>query len=262
MQSTKLKLMMALALAGLVSACVDAPSETLAATQANNPLAESFDALAQDQMMANDVERSEEFRWAALALRAGVTPSVLQVTNNGTSELYDGFVHAVTWASLTQSLRPSLHRSLVGWRRSGDVLQVLLVGMFTDSAPVLHPYSLRPASPGAPVASPVAGATAAYFERGGVNTSWIGVGGFAKIAEHPPSSLCPSPNNATRPDGVACEKTRFGVSLNVLLSRTQSRDSRDIDATAPQRRLIAPSQTVTGVKLLFSCVEPKSTGCN
>ena len=263
MQSTKLKLLMkALALAGLVSACVDGPSESLAATEPNNPLAESFDALAQDQMAANDVERSEEFRWAALALRAGVTPSVLQVTNNGTSELYDGFVHAVTWASLTQSLRPPLHRSLVGWRRTGDVLQVLLVGMFTDSAPVLHPYSLRPASPGLPTTSPVAGATAAYFERGAVNTSWIGVGGIAKIAEHPQPSLCPSPNDATRPDGVSCERTRFGVALNVLLARTRSRDSREIDATAPQRRLIAPSQTVPGVKLLFSCVEPKSTGCN
>lgn len=264
MGSIKLKLMMkALLFAGLLSACVDAPSESLAATEPNNnPLASSFDALSQDQLAANDIERSEEFRWAALALRAGVTPSPVQVTNNGASELYDGFVHAVTWASLTQAMRPPLHRSLVAWRRTGDVLQVLLVGMFTDSAPVLHPYSLRPASPGAPTASPVAGATAAYFERGLANTSWIGVGGVAKIAEHPPPSLCPSPNDATRPDGVSCQKTRFGVALNVLLTRTRSRDSRELDPAAPERRMIAPSQTVAGVKLLFSCVEPKSTGCD
>jgi hypothetical protein len=261
MRSINVRLMKALVLAGLFTACVDAPSEPLAATD-QNPLASSFEALAQDQLAANDVERSEEFQWAALALRAGVTPSVVQVTNDGKPEVYDGFVHAVTWASLTQSLRPPLHRSLVAWRRSGEVLQVLLVGMFTDSAPVLHPYSLRPASPGATATSPVAGATAAYFERGLVNSSWIGVGGVAKIAEHPQTSLCPSPNDATRPDGVTCQLTRFGLALNVLLARTRSRDSREIDAVAPQRRLIAPSQTVAGVKLLFSCVAPKSTGCN
>ena len=263
MHSIKLNLLMkALVFAGLLSACVDAPSEPLMAASDNNPLAVSFEALAQDQLAANDVERSEEFRWAALALRAGVTPSVVEVTNNGQLEVYDGFVHAVTWASLTQSLRPPLHRSLVAWRRTGDILQVLLVGMFTDSAPVLHPYSLRPASPGATDTSPIAGATAAYFERGLFNTSWIGVGGMAKIAEEPQQSACPSPNEATRPDGVTCQRTRFGVALNVLLTRTRSRDSRELDAAAPQRRVIAPSQTVAGVKLVFSCISPSATGCN
>ena len=142
----------------MVAACVDAPSEPLAASSPlNNPLAASFDVLA-DEMATNDVERSEEFRWAALSLRSGVTPSVLQVTNEGRSELYDAFVHSVTWVSLTQALRPPLHRSLVAWRRSGDVLQVLLVGLVSDSAPVLHPYSLRAtsASPVAPAAWPCA----------------------------------------------------------------------------------------------------------
>ena len=85
----------ALALAVSFTACVDAPSEPLAATN-SNPLATSFEMLAHDQMAANDVERSEEFRWAALALRAGVNPSVLEVTNNGRAELYDAFVHSVT----------------------------------------------------------------------------------------------------------------------------------------------------------------------
>jgi len=251
----------ALLLAGLVSACVDAPSEPLAASD-QNPLATSFEMLAQDQLQANDVERSEEFRWAALALRAGVTPSVVQVTNDGKPEVYDGFVHAVTWASLTQSLRPPLHRSLVAWRRSGDVLQVLLVGMFTDSAPVMHPYSMRPASPGATSQSPQAAATAAYFERGPVNSSWVGVGGVAKIAEHPHPASCPSPNDGVRPDGVSCQLTRFGLGLNVLFAKTRSRDSREVEAVAPTRRLIAPSQTVAGVKLLVNCVSPSGTGCD
>ena len=255
----------ALALAATVAACVDAPSEPLAATAPqNNPLAASFDVLADEQMAANDVERGEEFRWAALSLRAGVMPTALQVTNDGRPELYDAFVHAVTWASLTEAVRPPLHRSLVAWRRSGDVLQILLVGLASDSAPVLHPYSLRTAA-GA-VTSPVAGATAAYFERGSAVSStsgstWIGTGGSAKVAEVPRLTLCPSPNDETKPAGVNCQLTRFGVALNVLFARTRSRDSREIDATAPSRRLIVPVQTVSGVKLVFSCATPSSTGC-
>ena len=259
------KTLTSISLAAMVAACVDAPSEPLAATAApNNPLAASFDVLADEQMAANDIERGEDFRWAALALRAGVTPSGLQVTNEGRTELYDAFVHAVSWASLTQALRPPLHRSLVAWRRSGDVLQVLLIGLATDSAPVLHPYSLRAAA-GVPT-SPVAGATAAYFERGSGASStsgstWIGINGSAKVAEFPPPKLCPSPNDPARPDGVTCQLTRFGVALNVLFARTRSRDSREIDATAPSKRLITQIQSVSGVKLVFTCAIPSSTGC-
>lgn len=248
-------------LVGGVAACVDSPSEPMLASD-QNPLATSLEMLAEEQLAANDVERSEEFRWAALALRAGVTPSVIEVTNEGNREVYDGFVHAVTWVSLTQSLRPPLHRSLVAWRRGGELLQVLQVGMFTDSAPVLHPYSMRPASPGAQAESPIVGATASYFERGPVNSTWLGIGGFARIAEHPQPALCPSPNDPSRPQGVTCQLTRFGIGLNVQFARTRSRDSRDIEATAPTRRLIAPDQTVAGVRLVFTCSMPLSTGCN
>jgi hypothetical protein len=251
-----------LLIAGGSAACVDSPaSEALAPNTANNPLATSFDALAQDQMHANDVERSEEFRWAALALRAGVTPSVLQVTNEGKAEVYDAFVHGVTWASLTQALRPPSHRSVVAWRRTGDVLQVLLIGMFTDSALVLHPFSMRPDRPGDLTQSPVAGATAAYFERGIGGSSWIGIGGVAKVAEHPQPSNCAPPADEHRPSGVTCQLTRYGVGLNVLLARTRNRDSRDVDLNTATRRIVVPNQTVAGVKLVFACAMPMSTGC-
>ncbi len=250
--------------AGIASACVDAPGESLAASAPpNNPLAASFDQLADEQLQANDVERSEEFRWAALAVRAGVTPSVFQVTNDGKPEVYDAFVHSVTWVSLTQALRPPVHRSLVAWRRTGDVLQVLQVEMFTDSAPVLNPYSMRASSPGMfPTTTPVAGAKAAYFERGNLNSTWLGVGGSAKIAEAPlKTASCPAPSDGVKPAGVNCQLTRFAVGLNVLFAKTRGRDSREIDALAPTRRFIAPNQTVAGVRLLFSCTVPLSTGC-
>jgi hypothetical protein len=214
-------------------------------------------------MFANDIERSEEFRWAALALREGVTPTVIELTNDGRPEVFDGFVHAVTWASLTQALRPPLHRSLIAWRRTNDILQVVLVGMAVDSAPVIHPYSMRFPSPGVSTTqSLVGGATAAYFERGAKNSSWLGISGIAKIAEHPQPSNCPDPNDDARPAGVSCQLTRFGVELNVLYAATRSRDSREVDPYAPTRQIIAPGQTVAGVKLVFSCISPLSTGCH
>ena len=54
--------------------CVDSPSAPESAAD-DNQLAASFDGLAQEQLTDGDVERSEDFRWAALAVRAGVTPT-------------------------------------------------------------------------------------------------------------------------------------------------------------------------------------------
>jgi hypothetical protein len=250
---------LALAAGLALMACVDSPSEPASAVD-QNPLATSFDALAQE-MATVDVERSEEFRWAALALRAGVMPSTFSITNNGQAEVYDAFVHAVKWAQPAQSMRPLTHRNLVAWRRNGDLLQMLLVGMATDSAPVLHPYSMRPAAPGGLTASPIAGATAAYFERspsGG--TTWLGIGGFAKIAEQAFSAACVE-NDPVRPSGVTCQRARFAVQLNVQFAKTPNRDSRVVDAASATRRIIAPLQSVAGVKLTFSCLAPTSTGC-
>jgi hypothetical protein len=60
---------------------------------------------------------------------------------------------------------------------------------------------------------------------------------------------------------VTCQLTRFGVALNVNFARTRSNTSREVDLTAASRRLIAPAQVVSGVKLVFSCATPLSTGC-
>jgi hypothetical protein len=240
-------------------ACVDSPSAPLESLD-QAPLATSFESLA-DEMASSDVERSEELRWAALAIRAGVQPSAFEVTNNGVPEVYDAFVHAVSWITPTQALRPHAHRNLIAWRRSGELLQVLLVGLATDSAPVLHPFSMRPNVPGGSPAGPLAGAKAAYFERGvGGGVSWVGVGGAAKIVEKPAGNTCDA-TASHRPGGVACQLTRFGVQLNILFAQTPNRDSRDVEQNALTRRIIAPDQNVAGVKLIFSCIAPAASGC-
>ena len=244
----------------LFAACVGSPSEPLAAGD-RSPLASSFEALSQE-MAVHDVERSEELRWAALAVRSGVAPSPLEVTNNGVPEVYDAFVHAVRWVSTSESLRPGAHRNLVAWRRSGPVLQVLLVSQAADSAPVLHPYSMRPSSPGGSLASPIAGAKAAYLERsaqGGF--TWLGFGGTAKVAEESTQGACGDANATDRPTGVACQLARFGVTLSIEFARAPTRDSRDVTTDAPTRWIHAPEQTVGGAKLVFSCETPTADGC-
>ncbi|MEP7347403.1 MAG: hypothetical protein ABI877_19180, partial [Gemmatimonadaceae bacterium] len=98
------------ALAFLVTACVDAP---VAATDAadDNILAASFDALSREASQQGDVERSQEFVWAALAVRGGVVPSKLAIKNNGAGETYEAMVHAVSWTSPTAEQRPVTHRT-------------------------------------------------------------------------------------------------------------------------------------------------------
>jgi hypothetical protein len=244
----------------LAGACVDSPSEPLQGAVDQTPLASSFESLA-DEMATVDTERSEELRWAALAVRAGVAPTALDLTNAGVPEVYDAFVHSVSWVSASLAVRPVAHRNLIAWRRGGDLLQVLLVSMAVDSAPVLHPYSMRPTTPGDVPSSPVAGAKAAYFERGvGAGSSWLGIGGVAKIVEKPTGHSCGA-TDANRPSGVTCQRTRFGVRLNALFARTPTRDSREVSDGAATRRIIVPDQDVAGAKLIFSCSAPRVDGC-
>jgi hypothetical protein len=243
----------------LFAACVDSPSQPMSAVD-SSPLALSFEALSQE-MQVHDVDRSEELRWAALAIRAGVKPSVLEITNNGVPEVYDAFVYEVRWITLSQSLRPVFHRNLVAWRRTGSVLQVLLVSQATDSVPVLHPYSMRPSAPGGELASPIAGAKAAYLERsaqGGV--TWIGIGGSTKVAGESTQGSC-GDDTMDRLPGVACQLGRASVTLSIELARAPTRDSREVPPDAPTRWLHAPEQTVEGMILVFSCATPSADGC-
>ena len=170
------RLVVAILACAVLAACVDSPSAPSAAVN-DNQLATSFDGLAQEQSAAGDVDRSEEFFWAALALRAGATPTRFDVNNNGTRETYDAFVQSVHWITPTLALRPTGHRTVVAWRKVNDVMQVIILSSQSDAAPIIHPYSMRPSTPGAPIAVAVAGASGAYFERGARKAAWVGTSG-------------------------------------------------------------------------------------
>jgi len=254
----------ALLVCASLAACVDSPTAAVAPADTENQLASSFDGLSQEQARAGDVDRSEEFNWAALAVRQGVTPTRFEVSNDGQRESYDAFVHSVQWALSTLALRPMGHRSLIAWRKNDDVMQVIIISSQTDGAPILHPYSMRPAQPGGILASAIAGASAAYFERGSRQSAWLGVSGQVKMSEAAVASLgkCTTPNDRPSPAGIACQLATFSVAFDATLAKTSEEKSRVVPTNAVVKKLTAPEQKGAGVKLTFSCVLPLSDrGC-
>lgn len=245
----------------LANGCVDSPSEPALAPM-ENTLAVNFDALADEQSAAGDVERSEELHWAALALRLGVRPTVFNVTNGGENEEYSAFVHTARWARATDAMRPAAHRSLVAWRRTDELLQVILLSMRSDSATVLHPYSLRLSGPEED--SPVLGVRAGYFERSPQGSAWLGVAGWARMIPTSAAGACTPPvtQSADAPEGVNCELARHAVKFDIEFARTQSYSSRVMAPTSATRRITAADQPVAGVVLTFHCAQPSSDrGC-
>ena len=244
--------------------CVDSPEAAMdpLAAGTENQLATSFDVLAQEQNDEGDVERAEEFRWAALALRAGVEPSRYEVNNNGTHEIFSAFVHSALWVTPTLAMRPAGHRTFVAWRKETDKMKVIIIASHSENAVILHPFSLRPAQPGGPIASPVLAAAGAYFERGTNRSFWIGISGNAKIAEKSVGGACKPPNDNTPPPGVTCELARYAVAFNMTAARTLP-GTRIAATPAETRVLSAEEQPVAGVKLTFNCLAPLSDrGCN
>lgn len=253
----------ALACAAALSACVQSPDAPQSASVDSNPLATSFDELAQEQTNAGDMERSEEFQWAALAVRTGVAPTRYEVTNDGQRETYDAFVQSVDWIVPTLALRPLGFRTFIAWRKDGGAMQVIIISSHTDTAPIMHPYSMRPSAPGGVISSPVAGATGAYFERGSDRSAWLGTGGTVRISEKSVGATCATPTAHAPPKGVTCSAATFAVGFDMTATRTHEEESRAVDPGAPTMKITAADQAVAGVKLTFACVLPASTkGCN
>lgn len=247
-----------------LAACVDSPTAATdpltAATE--NQLAISFDTLAQEQNAIGDVERAEEFRWAALAVRAGVQPARYEVANDDKHEVYSAFVHAVHWVTPTLALRPVGHRTFIAWRKEPDVMKVIIIGSFSENAPILHPYSLRLAQPGGTLTNAIAAAHGAYLERGPKGSFWIGVSGQVKIAERSAGGSCHPPNDQPSAPGVTCELARYGVGFDMTAALVQT-NTRTVAIPARSKHLRAAEQPVAGVKLTFSCITPTSDrGCN
>lgn len=238
-------------------ACVDSPQEP--STEADSPLASTFDGLSKEATANGDNARGNEFGWAAVALAAGMTPSPLIVFNNNRREVYDAFVHAttITAVGVTDGLTT---RTLIAWRKPANVLQVIMVSAPDNVTNVLHPASMGPINIGT---APFRGAHAAYYERvdgGTVTSQWIGVGGNVKLTDANVGALaCEAALPLT--SGVGCTRARFSVAFDVRLASLAPRATTP--STNADRAMRAAEQAINGLKLTVRCVAPSTTdrGC-
>lgn len=256
MQSRTMRFSLAV-LVLIAAACVDAPSAPTGAA-ADNILAVSFDALSREAAQQGDVERSQEFIWAGLAIRGGIVPSRLEIRNNGTLETFDAMVHAVTWTPSTTPQRVGTHRTLVAWRRTGAALQTLMVSSSADLAPVQSPLSM---GAGTPLTTPFAGAHVLYAVRGNTSGTWAGVNGTVKIAQAGTGTPCVPATGSTAPKGVTCAQLRYAVAFDVGIQEAFA-DTRLPRTQSAVLRMTAVEQLVNGAKLTLSCASPASaSGC-
>jgi hypothetical protein len=241
-----------------LAACVDSPIAAPAAVEEDNLLATSFDELSQEQAQLGDADRGQELGWAALAVRSGVVPSQLDVTNDGEREAYSAFVHAVSWVTPSAARRPGAYRTLVAWRKSGERMQIIMLSTTADEQPVTHPLSMSPVGMG-----PMTGARAAYYERGPGRASWLGTSGTVQIAEGSAGDACSTAATSQNrgPKGVGCRRLTYNVGFSVGFQPVTATGHAP-DLSAPVIQIEAADQPVSGARLMFSCAAPSSKkGC-
>ena len=252
-----------------LAACVDAPDATSPTAFADDdPLAQTFDALALTSATNGDLARKEGFEIAALAVRSGASPSRIEFRlASGDTEGMDAIVSVVEWApNISLSMRPPTRRSLVAWRRSNNgALRVLSVVTPADSAPVLSPLSLGAAMNSS---AAYAGASAQYQDiasqassSSATSSTWFATSGWAKIRQLRSDGACTRREANTRISGMTCEAGRFAVDFSVSMQRMAGRppraESSDTIAVVTTR-----PQEVDGERLTFTCVSPSSDrGC-
>lgn len=246
------------ALVAGLAACVDAPTQATSVAD-DNILAASFDALSREALQQGDLERSQEFVWAALAVRGGNIPSKLQINRGGLLESYEAMVHAVAWTSPTAEQRAVSHRTLLAWRRIGSLLQTLMVSSTADVAPVQNPLSM---SASTSLAAPFAGAHVLYSERGDNSATWVGVNGTVRLSPVSGTATpCTPANGTSAPKGVTCQALKYTVALDVSIQGA-SPETRLPVSSSLVLRLTAAEQQVNGARLTLSCATPTSDkGC-
>ena len=244
----------AAALALGLGACGNEPSAPKADARAAEALAGDFERLSREAYQAGDSGRGLALSGAAAAAQFGVQPTRIRVLNNGAAETYDalGLSYSTELRAASGSGTITVtYRTLVAWRGSGTARQLLVVGSPSASARVTNPFAGGLGS-GLEV---LRFAYAAYLD-GASNTTWVGTGGSAGLAELAAGGKCPTSLNL--PAGVpgvpvvsSCVLAVYSVVFDARLSPL-GRDRRSVDP-AVTRSLVAAAQRVNGAKLTFSC---------
>jgi hypothetical protein len=212
-------------------ACSDASTEPTANIAAPDvALASELETVAQNARAAGDSNREAAFADAADAVRLGIRPSTLVVSNDGAEQRFDAYVIATDQRGLTEADRVG-RRTLTAWRRTEVGTQLIYIG--------------SPAA-GAEVGTSGSGAAAWYFDPRS-DTRWAGVSGSVTMAELESGGACGVVLRASRTSKSACIKAVFEVGFDVRFE--QDGTDRSGARSSSVKGLSAADQRVNGAKL-------------
>jgi hypothetical protein len=212
-------------------ACGDSstePTSTVAA--ADVALAAELEGVAQSARAAGDGARETAFAFAAEAVRLGIQPSTLIVSNDGVEQRFDAYVNAVDRRGLTEADRVG-RRTLTGWRRTEGGTQLIYIGSPAAAAQV----------------SPAGNDGAAWYFDARTQTRWAGVSGSVTIAELESGGACAIVSRASRAPKSSCTKAVFEVGFDVRFE--QEGTDRSGARSSNLKGISAADQRVNGAKL-------------
>jgi hypothetical protein len=208
-------------------ACGDASTEPVVSFDVPDvALAAELENVSQDARSAGDHDREAAFAYAADAVRLGIQPSTLIVSNDGQEQRFHAFVHAVDQVRRTDADRVG-RRTLTGWRRTELGTQLIYIG---------SPAAKAQVTPG------MTDAAAWYFDPRS-DTRWAGVSGAVTIAELESGGSCGPVSRTSRPSTTKCTKAIFEVAFDIRFEQGGT------DRSPNMKGISADNQRVNGAKL-------------
>lgn len=186
----------ALAALALASGCADGPAEP---TSHDTDLAASFDVMAAEARASGDADAASAFEGGALAIRAGLVPSEIDLTIDGEVVTHKAVVHAVARGGPAGP--QILMRSLLAWSGQNPRETMLKVMLLADEAEFGHPSQMVPM-----------GRARGWFGDLVAGIRYLATDGTAGIQVAFIGAPC-GPNAPDRP-GIRCRRARFDVQVD------------------------------------------------
>ncbi len=216
-----------LAMLALTAGCAEGPTEP---TSHDTDLAASFDLMAADARSSGDVDAASAFEGGAVAIRAGLVPSEIDVTIDGAVVKHKAVVHAV--ARSGPAGPRVLMRSLLAWSGSNPRETILKVMLLADEAEFGHPSQMVPQ-----------GRARGWFGDLVAQARFLATDGSAGIQVASIGAPC-GPAAPDRPE-IRCRRARFDVQVDGEFSKLPIATSVDdleieVDAKGVVGIIVAP----------------------
>lgn len=180
----------------LVGAFLAACEDSTGPSTAERLAASRFDALGQSRIQAGDGFGAIAARHAALAIRAGIRPTRVSITVDGSTEQYLALQVEHAFPGVTADplvIPPLVIRSMVAWRgsRAERVISITVPGDTGTFSNLILASELPPEGP-----LLLAPSVGVMFERGG--PAFFSVDGGARSTRQSIGAECPVPRRSTQ----------------------------------------------------------------